>query len=73
MLIHLYAVHAWGLNTKDDAEAPRMNGIANGHARADRRIQDAEEFELEGLVSDDDDAGSPIASKEGRPLLNSQH
>ncbi|ORY16098.1 hypothetical protein BCR34DRAFT_476753 [Clohesyomyces aquaticus] len=74
MLLHLYAVHAWGLNKKSDDEAPRANGLPNSHARTDRRVQDAEEFELEGLVSDDDeDAESPIASKEGRPLLAPQH
>lgn len=40
-----------------------MNGVANGHARADRRVRDAEEFELEGLISDDEDA-QPLFDKE---------
>lgn len=68
LLIHLYAVHVWGENAKGDAEAPRANG--NGYARADRRVRDAEEFELEGLVSDDDDDAVPIEDKERRPLTS---
>ena len=68
MLIHLYAVHAWG-QTKSDSETPRANGTAGGYARADGRVRDAEEFELEGLVSDDDDDDAvPIEDKERQPL-----
>ncbi|KAF2823799.1 hypothetical protein CC86DRAFT_457436 [Ophiobolus disseminans] len=74
MLLHLYAVHAWGQSSKFDAEAPRTNGLANGHAngyvRADRRIRDAEEFELAGLDSDDDDENEPLRNKETRPLVS---
>jgi hypothetical protein len=70
MLIHLYAVHAWGKDSKFDAETPRANGLPNGmpngHARTDRRVRDAEEFELEGLMSEDDDPDTPVANKEGR-------
>lgn len=69
MLIHLYAVHAWGQDTKGDAEAPRANGAPNGHARVDRRVRDAEEFELEGLISDDEDA-VPIEDKERQALTS---
>ncbi|KAH8733146.1 hypothetical protein GQ44DRAFT_696981 [Phaeosphaeriaceae sp. PMI808] len=73
MLIHLYAVSAWGQNSKSDTEAPRTNGTPNGHANIyaqnERRIQDAEEFELDGLDSDDDD-DSPLQSKETRPLVS---
>lgn len=72
MLLHLYFVHAWGQTTKTDAEAPRgngtPNGMANGHARVDRRVRDAEEFELEGLMSDEEDIESPIERKERLPL-----
>ncbi|OCK81771.1 hypothetical protein K432DRAFT_350365 [Lepidopterella palustris CBS 459.81] len=65
MLLHLYAVSALGEHSKIDPEAPRANGIPNGHPRAvDRRVRDAEEFELEGLISEDDDAESPVAAKE---------
>lgn len=76
MLIHLYAVHAWGEDFKADAEAPRANGLTNGHrqpngyAQANRRIQEAEEFELDGIDSDDED--DIIESKERKPLV-AQH
>lgn len=67
MLLHLYAVHAWGQNSKADAEAPRVNGHANGHVRTDSRARDAEEFELEGLMSDEEDADNSEEPK--RPLM----
>ena len=67
MLIHLYdrvANPLDGLAPKDGGEdASGTTGLANGHARRaggveDRRVRDAEEFELEGLMSDDDDDGA---------------
>lgn len=78
MLVHLYAVHAWAENRKVDPETPRANGTpsrrSNGHAneytRTDRRIQEAEEFELGGLDSDEDD--DSLANKETRPLVASR-
>ncbi|KAF2012888.1 hypothetical protein BU24DRAFT_435225 [Aaosphaeria arxii CBS 175.79] len=67
MLLHLYAVHAWNSPAKSDPTLPARtappNGHPNGHARADRRIRDAEEFELEGLISEDDEDTKP----EGKP------
>jgi hypothetical protein len=72
MLVHLYAVHAWGQSSKSDNEAPRTNGLTNGHAnghvRGERRVRDAEEFELAGLDSDDDE-DAPLHDKETRPLV----
>lgn len=50
LLLHLYAVHALPV----DENAPKMNGTANGHA-VDGRLRDAEEFELEGLMSEDEE------------------
>lgn len=41
-----------------------MNGGANGYARVDHRVRDAEEFELEGLTDDEDD--DEPRHKEGR-------
>lgn len=74
MLIHLYAINAPGQASKTDGEGPRTNGMANGqangHARADRRVRDAEEFELAGLDSDDDDEDTPLHKKESRPLVS---
>lgn len=69
MLVHLYAVSAWGQTSKSDAEAPRTNGYANGHVGGGRRVRDAEEFELAGVDSDDDDENEPLRSKETRPLV----
>lgn len=64
LLIHLYAVYSFQ-DSKVDAEAPHANGAPNGYARVDRRVRDAEEFELEGLTDDDDD-DEPLVHKEGR-------
>ncbi|KAF2755915.1 hypothetical protein EJ05DRAFT_518510 [Pseudovirgaria hyperparasitica] len=70
MLLTLYASHAFPEKKKPDTEnqVPRMNGAANGHIRAnDRRVQDAEEFELHGLMSDDEPDSPTLAeTKEGR-------
>jgi hypothetical protein len=66
LLIHLYAVHVWGQETKSDSEAPRVNGRPKPHNRTDSGVHDAEEFELEGLMSDDEDAQA-LADKEMRP------
>lgn len=56
MLIHLYAVYAWEQDDKADDEAPHLNGRGDGagYSRVDRRTIGADEFELEGLDSDDD-------------------
>ena len=55
MLLNLYASHAWPLTPAPPKHPDLPNGapIANGHL--DRRMRDAEEFELEGLMSDDED------------------
>lgn len=73
MLIHLYAVYAWEQDDKADAEAPHLNGLGNGngYSRVDRRTVGADEFELEGLDSDDDSSvtygsGSGSGSGSGR-------
>lgn len=62
MLLHIYATWAWPESTKPDPETGRLNGHINGHARrplsrsVEQRLRDAEEFELEGLISDDEEA-----------------
>ncbi|KAL8756560.1 MAG: hypothetical protein Q9199_002841 [Rusavskia elegans] len=55
MLLNLYASHTWPLTPAHPKHSDLSNGapIANGHL--DRRMRDAEEFELEGLMSDDED------------------
>ena len=65
VLLHIYAVYTWPTAPKKDPEASRVNGHVNGHARtpSQRQVRDAEEFELEGLMSDgDDDAEAPGAN-----------
>jgi hypothetical protein len=81
MLLHLYSSNAEPTSIKLDPEGLRtngaMNGNANGHARPrmDRRVRDAEEFELEGLISDDEgadalkDPGTPRAPNTSRQAL----
>ena len=61
MLLHLYASYAWPLNP---AQPKAMaNGGLNGHVgHVDRRIRDAEEFELEGLMSDDEAGEDGVAT-----------
>lgn len=74
MLLHLYAIYAFPL---DKAAAPRMNGNAqrNGHVRSGagsmgdaQRLRDAEEFELEGLMSEDEGTEGETAPKMKKPL-----
>jgi len=62
MLIHLYAVNVWGETTQSNGDAPHANGRPKTHRR-DRRVRDAEEFELEGLISEDEDA-EPLVDKQ---------
>ena len=61
MLLHLYASHAHPL----DPTRPKdmANGGLNGHVgHVDRRVRDAEEFELEGLMSDDEVAEDGVVT-----------
>ncbi len=56
MLLHLYAQHAI------PAKAPAVNGAVNDGAMArgvNGHVRDAEEFELEGLMSEDEEDASP--------------
>ena len=53
MLLHLYASYAWPLDPTQPKT--KANGGLNGHVgHVDGRVRDAEEFELEGLMSDDE-------------------
>lgn len=56
MLLHLYASHAWPLDaaTKNE-ETAEANGAPRMNGHIERRMRDAEQFELEGLMSDDED------------------
>lgn len=62
MLVHIYAVNtsAPPVPPKDGEGAPARLPRMNGHVHTDsRQIRDAEEFELEGLMSDDESPESP--------------
>lgn len=53
---------------KRHSSTPGMNGSANGHARRPseaQRVRDAEAFELEGLMSEED--GEGLSPKEDIP------
>ncbi|CAK1366012.1 hypothetical protein CB0940_09545 [Cercospora beticola] len=67
MLISLYSAYkdpnASTAIKLDDEERPRANGHARIPNAADRQAADAEEFELEGLMSDDDDDHSKLNGK----------
>ena len=67
MLIHLYSAYATtdkGKKTVKPGDIGRSlpNGDARGHRAADRQARDVQEFELEALMSEDED-GSPESSK----------
>jgi hypothetical protein len=61
MLIHLYSVNSNPPVPPKDVEGTERLPRVNGHSRAtdSRQIRDAEEFELAGLMSEDDTPESP--------------
>lgn len=62
MLLHLYSSYASPIDPKMSA----ANGhLSNGHVIEASRVRDAEEFELEGLMSDEED-GNPSASRRSK-------
>ncbi|KAF9884255.1 hypothetical protein FE257_001930 [Aspergillus nanangensis] len=86
VLLHIYAVHAWPESTKPDAteEESDQPRFMNGHARSTsdaRRINDAEAFELQGLISDEEDENKPddhhmgprkVEDEESSPLVSKE-
>ncbi|TID19364.1 hypothetical protein E6O75_ATG06702 [Venturia nashicola] len=71
MLLYLYAVNSEPASVKLDPEHGHRNGHStNGHARPNHEhVRDAEEFELEGLTSEDEDDAAdsePLVKKERR-------
>lgn len=65
MLLHLYSAYSSPQTSNKqvklgDEERPRANGHARIPNDLDRQSHDAQEFELEGLMSDDEE---PDASK----------
>jgi hypothetical protein len=61
MLLHLYAVNSSPPVPPKDTDGPARVPRMNGHTRNtdSRQIRDAEEFELEGLMSDEEHPESP--------------
>ena len=67
VLLYIYASYVWPID-RNPVVLPKVNGRANGHLRGDsQRLRDAEEFELEGLMSDDEDGtGARSSTSTGR-------
>jgi hypothetical protein len=67
MLTHLYSAHIeTSPMPKKDEERSSTNGHAVLPTAADRQAADAQEFELEGLMSDDEDAETAAKQTNGR-------
>lgn len=52
-LLHLYCVRAFPISEPKTTDGVTAEGGENGYA--DSRVRDAEEFELEGLISEDEE------------------
>lgn len=66
MLLHLYATHAWPVDSSAKSKNLANGNLTNGHIRGqsvERSVRDAEEFELEGLMSEDEDGGQGVSSE----------
>ncbi|GFF21976.1 protein YTP1 [Aspergillus udagawae] len=70
ILLHIYAVHAWPNSAKPSAHSRSSSttdpvqdsAFINGHARSaseSQQVHDAEAFELQGLISDEEDEDMP--------------
>jgi hypothetical protein len=69
MLTHLYSAHIQpSPSPKRDEERSTTNGHTVVSNAIDRQAADAQEFELEGLMSDDEDAETAAKHRNGRPL-----
>lgn len=68
MLTHLYSANIQpAVSLKKDEERSATNGHAVVPTATDRQAADAQEFELEGLMSDDEDAEPTAKQGNGRP------
>ena len=60
-------MHTWPNSESTNQDGPKyssLNGNANGHARStSQQIQDAEAFELHGLISDDEEGPSVVGPR----------
>lgn len=58
LLLHLYAAYTWPVGNK----SLRLSSENGERTTSRQRLKDAEEFELEGLMSDEDE-GQPSSKK----------
>jgi hypothetical protein len=93
VLLHIYAVHAWPNTAKPSARSRSSSTtdpvqdstFINGHARSASEAQavhDAEAFELQGLISDEEDEDTPghrnrmgprkVEDEESAPLVGKE-
>ena len=80
LLLSLYANHVWPVTDLKNAIRKKEDGIENGGAgasngpfrEADTHMRDAEEFELEGLMSEDESAEADSLVN-GRSRKETQH
>lgn len=70
VLLHIYAVHAWPESAQVQDTDPEQDGRPkpgmNGHVRTPseaRHIHDAEAFELQGLISDEEEEARAAAGQ----------
>ena len=69
MLTHLYSAHMQpSVSPKKDEERSTTNGHAIVPNAIGRQAADAQEFELEGLMSDDEDVETAAMHRNGRPM-----
>ena len=65
-LLHLYCAWAFPITEPKTTDGITAEGRENGYM--DSRVRDAEEFELEGLISEDEDiVDKPHEREEQRP------
>ncbi|KAJ5095084.1 Protein YTP1 [Penicillium argentinense] len=83
VLLHIYAIHAWPEEDSAEEESDpesrgkytSANGL-NGRARSQseaQRIQDAETFELQGLISDEEEEGSSMGPRKRGEEMGKEH
>ncbi|KAK5689184.1 hypothetical protein LTR17_026457 [Elasticomyces elasticus] len=76
MLLHLYSANTSAIGAgkqpvkPGDEERPHTNGHARIPNASDRQAQDAQEFELEGLMSDDEDERPKVNGKVGNGVAH---
>lgn len=80
VLLHIYAIHAWPDESSDNNPSGTKYASVNGNGNANymngrarstfeaQRIHDAEAFELQGLISEDEDEAAAAAGTGGSSM-----